>query len=292
VTGGNEVIEVSERPEAPAPAGGHGRAGRNLPVAIIIGLVMGAVVLTSLYTVKPVFLAVVVLAVGYGMWELVQALGAKNFHAPYVPLLLGSTAILCTSYALGRDAMTDSFLLTLPLILAWRVVKGTDGLVGDLGTSVLALLYLGFLAGFCGLMLAANDGDNRVACFVCTVVASDVGGYAVGVLFGKHPMAPRISPKKSWEGLGGSVVLCAVVGAVLCDTLLGAQWWQGVVFGLAVVASATLGDLGESMVKRDLGIKDMGTLLPGHGGVMDRLDSLLPTAPVAWALLAAFVPVH
>jgi phosphatidate cytidylyltransferase len=292
VTTGHEVTEVSERPEAPAPVGGHGRAGRNLPVAIIIGLAMGAVVLTSLYTVKPVFLAVVVLAVGYGMWELVHALGAKNFHAPYIPLLLGSTAILCTSYALGRDAMTESFLLTLPLVLAWRVVKGTDGLVGDLGTSVLALLYLGFLAGFCGLMLAAPDGDNRVACFVCTVVASDVGGYAVGVLLGKHPMAPRISPKKSWEGLGGSVLFCAVVGAVLCNTLLGAHWWQGVVFGLAVVASATLGDLGESMVKRDLGIKDMGTLLPGHGGVLDRLDSLLPTAPVAWALLAAFVPVH
>ncbi|HEX3907210.1 MAG TPA: phosphatidate cytidylyltransferase [Mycobacteriales bacterium] len=292
MTSGHEVIDLSEPSEAPAPAGGHGRAGRNLPVAIAIGLTMGAVVLTSLYTFKPVFLAVVVLAVGYGMWELVHALAAKGFHAPYIPLLLGSTAILCTSYAIGRDAMTDSLLFTLPLIVAWRVVKGTDGLVGDLGVSVLALLYVGFLAGFCGLMLAAHDGDDRVATFVSTVVASDVGGYAAGVLFGKHPLAPRISPKKSWEGLGGSVLLCVAVGAVLCTTLVGAQWWQGVVFGLAVVTSATLGGLGESMVKRDLGIKDMGTLLPGHGGVLDRLDSLLPTAPVAWALLAAFVPVH
>ncbi len=292
MTRGHEVIDLSEPPEAAAPAGGHGRAGRNLPVAIAIGLTMGAVVLVSLYTFKPAFLAVVVLAIGYGMWELVHALAAKDFHAPYIPLLLGSTAILCTSYALGRDAMTDAMLFTLPLIVAWRVVKGTDGLVGDLGTSVLALLYLGYLAGFCGLMLAAHDGDDRVATFVSTVVASDVGGYATGVLFGKHLLAPRISPKKSWEGLGGSVLLCAVVGAVLCTTLVGTQWWQGVIFGLAVVTSATLGDLGESMVKRDLGIKDMGTLLPGHGGVLDRLDSLLPTAPVAWALLAAFVPVH
>lgn len=290
MTSGHEVIDLSERPEV--PAGGHGRAGRNLPVAIAIGLTMGAIALTSLYTFKPVFLGVVVLAIGYGMWEMVQALAVKNFHAPYLPLLLGSTAILCTAYALGLDAMTDSMLYTLPLIVAWRVVKGTDGLVGDLGTSVLALLYVGFLAGFCALMLAAPDGDDRVATFVSTVVASDVGGYAAGVLFGKHLMAPRISPKKSWEGLAGSVLLCAVVGAVLCTTLVGTTWWQGVIFGLAVVTSATLGDLGESMVKRDLGIKDMGTLLPGHGGLMDRLDSLLPTAPVAWALLAAFVPVH
>jgi phosphatidate cytidylyltransferase len=292
VTGSHEVIDLSERPEAPAPAGGHGRAGRNLPVAIAIGLVLGAIVLTTLYAAKPVFLAVVVLAVGYGMWELVHALAVKGYRAPYLPLLAGSTAILCTSYAIGFDAMTTSMLLTLPLILAWRVVRGPDGLVADLGTAVLALLYLGFLAGFCGLMLAAHDGDDRVACFVCTVVASDVGGYAVGVLFGRHPLAPRISPKKSWEGLAGSVVACAAVGGILCDTLLGAAWWQGVVFGLALVTSATLGDLGESMVKRDLGIKDMGTLLPGHGGILERLDSLLVAAPVVWLLLQAFVPAH
>jgi phosphatidate cytidylyltransferase len=292
VTVSHEVIDLSEPPEAPAPAGGHGRAGRNLPVAIAIGATMGAVVLVSLYTFKPVFLAVVVAAIGYGMWELVHALAAKDFHVPFIPLLLGCVAILLTAYFIDFDAMTDAMLFTLPAIVAWRVVKGVDGLVGDLGTAVLALLYVGFLAGFCALMLAAHDGDDRVATFVSTVVASDVGGYAAGVLFGKHLMAPRISPKKSWEGLAGSVILCAVVGSILCTTLVGTTWWQGVLFGLAVVTSATLGDLGESMVKRDLGIKDMGNLLPGHGGIMDRLDSLLPTAPVAWALLAAFVTVH
>jgi phosphatidate cytidylyltransferase len=271
---------------------GVSRAGRNLPVAVAIGAALGATALVTLYTAKPVFLAVVVLAILLGMHELTRALATKGINTPFIPLALGSTAIICTSYAIGRHAMTAALLFSLPLLVAWRVVQGSDGLVVDLASSVLALLYLGFLAGFCGLMLAAPDGDRRVTCFVATVVASDVGGYATGVLWGKHLLAPRISPKKSWEGLGGSVLMCIAVGVILCMSLLHTQWWQGVLFGLAVVTSATLGDLGESMVKRDLGVKDMGNLLPGHGGILDRLDSLLPTAPVAWALLAAFVPVH
>ena len=287
------MVEVSERPAASAdPGGSAGRAGRNLPVALAIGLAMGGIVLVTLYTAKPVFLAVVVVAIVVGVHEFSRALATKAINAPFIPLALGSTAILCTSYALGRHAMTAAMLFTIPLLVAWRVVQGSDGLVADLSASLLVLLYLGFLAGFCGLMLAGHDGDRRVTCFVATVVASDSGGYATGVLFGRHLLAPRISPKKSWEGLVGSTVMCASVGVILCSSLLHAQWWQGVVFGVAVMTSATLGDLGESMVKRDLGVKDMGNLLPGHGGILDRLDSLLPTAPVAWALLAAFVPVH
>ena len=189
--------------------------------------------------------------------------------------------------------MTDSMLFTIPLLVAWRVVQGTDGLVGDLGTSILALLYVGFLAGFCGLMLAAHDGDDRVATLRLHGRGQRRRRLRRGRAVRQAPAGPAGSARRSPGRVSvGSVLLCAVVGVVLCTTLLGTQWWQGLVFGLAVVTSATLGDLGESMVKRDLGIKDMGTLLPGHGGIMDRLDSLLPTAPVAWALLAAFVPVH
>jgi phosphatidate cytidylyltransferase len=269
-----------------------GRAGRNLPVALAVGLGMGGLVLTTLYLYRPAFLAVVVLAIGMGMYELTRALGTKGMHPPVIPLVVGSTTILCLSYAVGRDAMTTAMLLTIPAIVICRVWKGTDGLVADLSSGVLAIVYVGFLAGFCGLLLGAHDGDRRVTCFVATVVASDVGGYAIGAMFGKHPLAPRISPKKSWEGLAGSITMCGFIGWLLCTTLLHTYWWQGVLLGLALVTSATLGDLGESMVKRDLGIKDMGTLLPGHGGVMDRLDSLLPSAPVAWALLSAFVPLH
>jgi phosphatidate cytidylyltransferase len=166
-------------------------------------------------------------------------------------------------------------------------------MLADIGAGMLSLFYVAFLAGFCALMLAPADGDRRVTAFIATVVASDVGGYAFGVTLGRHPMAPTVSPKKSWEGLVGSTLACVLCGAVLFESLFArGHWWQGGMFGLAVVASATIGDLGESMVKRDLGIKDMGTLLPGHGGLMDRLDSLLPTAPVAWLLLAAFLPVR
>jgi phosphatidate cytidylyltransferase len=282
------VVDVSERPAVSSP----GKAGRNLPVALAVGLAMGAVVLVSLYTIKVIFLIVVIVAIVVGMRELTQALGAKDWAGPFVPLALGSIAILVTAYTGGRHTMTAAMLYTLPALVAWRVVRGAKGLVADLSASLLALLYVGFLAGFCVLMLAAPDGDRRVTCFVATVVASDVGGYATGVLFGRHLLAPRISPKKSIEGLAGSIVMCASVGIILGTSLLHTHWWQGAVLGLAIVVSATLGDLGESMVKRDLGIKDMGRLIPGHGGILDRLDSLLPSAPVAWALLAAFVPVH
>ena len=139
------------------------------------------------------------------------------------------------------------------------------------------------------LLTVPPDGPRRITAFIATVVCSDVGGYAAGVLFGKHPMAPSVSPKKSWEGFCGSLVACAAAGALFFHFLFHVPWWQGVLYGLCIVASATLGDLGESMVKRDIGIKDMGHLLPGHGGVMDRLDSLLPTAPIAWLLLVGFV---
>ena len=120
------------------------------------------------------------------------------------------------------------------------------------------------------------------------MVCSDVGGYAVGSLIGRHPMAPTVSPKKSWEGFVGSVAFCAAGGGIMFDRILHAAQWQGVVFGLAVVVTATLGDLGESMVKRDIGVKDMGDVLPGHGGLLDRFDALLFVLPAVYYLAQYF----
>ena len=273
-------------PQAPATTG---RAGRNLPVAIVVGLGLGALALGTLYTVKAAFLGVVIAAILVGLWELVRALQQKEMRAPFVPLAVGTCCLLILAYTDGREAMTVAALLTGLAVVVWRLAEGAQGLLADIAAGLMALAYVPFLAGFAALMLAPHDGARRVTAFIATVVASDVGGYALGVVAGRHLMAPQISPKKSWEGLLGSVIACALCGGLLLTLLLHVAWWKGVVFGLAVVCSATLGDLGESMVKRDLGIKDMGHLLPGHGGLMDRLDSLLPTAPVAWALLAVFV---
>jgi phosphatidate cytidylyltransferase len=282
--------DMTEAPHLPPPVT-TGRAGRNLPIAMAVGLLLGGLILGTLYSYKPAFLVVVALAILGGLWELVRALQLKQMHAPFVPLAVGVCFILVLAYNSGREAMTVAMLLTAAAVVVWRLAEGAHGLLADLGAGLFCLVYVGFLAGFAALLLAPHDGDRRVTAFIATVVASDVGGYAAGVLFGKHLMAPVISPKKSWEGFAGSAIACAVCGALLVHLLLHGAWWKGVLFGLATVCSATLGDLGESMIKRDLGIKDMGSLLPGHGGLMDRLDSLLPTAPVAWLLLAAFVPV-
>ena len=147
--------------------------------------------------------------------------------------------------------------------------------------------YVPFLAGFCALLAQGPDGPRRVTVFIATVVCSDVGGYAAGVLFGKHPMAPTVSPKKSWEGFAGSLVACATAGAVFFATLFDANPLLGALYGLAVVGTATLGDLGESMIKRDIGVKDMSSWFPGHGGILDRLDSILPSASAALLLFFA-----
>ena len=121
------------------------------------------------------------------------------------------------------------------------------------------------------------------------VVASDVGGYVAGVMFGSHPMAPAVSPNKSWEGFAGSIVFGIITGTLVVHFLIQGPWWMGIIMGGALVVCATMGDLVESQFKRELGIKDMSNLLPGHGGLMDRLDGMLPAAAATYALLNAAV---
>jgi phosphatidate cytidylyltransferase len=266
------------------------RAGRNLPAAIGVGLALGAVVLLSLYLWKPAFVGVVVVAIVLAAWELTNAFGSGRIRMPVVPLAVGAAAIIVSAYAGGSEAMVVALALTVFAMMLWRSPENPKGYVRDVTAATFAALYLPFLAGFAVLLLRPDDGPNRVVVFIVLTVLSDVGGYVAGVLFGKHPMAPTVSPKKSWEGFAGSALFCAAGGAVLLPTLLDGEAWQGVVCGLAVMVTATLGDLGESMIKRDLGIKDMGSLLPGHGGIMDRLDSLLPAAPVTFLLLSWLVP--
>jgi phosphatidate cytidylyltransferase len=267
------------------------RAGRNLPAAIAVGLALAALVIGTLYTHRFGFVILLVLVISLGTWELVRAVSRAEARPPLVPLLLGGAAMDLLAWFSDVDALAVAFLLTALGCLVWRLADGPVGYLRDSSAAVFVALYVPFLAGFAVLLAAPDDGAGRVITFIGTVVCSDVGGYVVGVFLGRHPLAPTVSPAKSWEGFAGSTVACMIGGVAFLIAFFDAAWWQGVLFGLAIVVTATLGDLGESMIKRDLGIKDMGTLLPGHGGVMDRLDSLLPAAAVSWLLLSLFVPV-
>lgn len=267
------------------------RAGRDLPRAVAVGLGLLAVVLASLLWRKELFLLLAVVACGAALWELAQAFTRRNIHLPLLPVVVGSTGILVSAYVAGGEAMFVAFLLTAGGAVVWRVLDGSGPTaMRDAAAGTFATAYIPLMGGFVMLMLAEADGPARVLLFVLLAVASDTGGYVAGVLAGRHPLAPSVSPKKSWEGLGGSLVLAGTVGGVGLWLGFDASPLLGVVLGVAAVLTATLGDLAESLLKRDLELKDMGSLLPGHGGVLDRLDSLLLTAPLVHTVLLLALP--
>ncbi len=266
------------------------RTGRNLPAAIAVGVLLGGLALLTLFTVKATFLLYVGIILALALWELSEALRSREIHLPLVPIAAGGVAMVTLAYWTQATWALGALALAGIGVLAWRLPGGADGYVRDVTAGMFTLLYLPLAAVFVALMLREPDGSRRAIIFLVLTVCSDTGGYLAGSLLGKHPMAPAISPKKTWEGLGGSIVLCLAAGAIMVPDLLAGHLWQGLLLGLAAVGIATLGDLVESMIKRDLEIKDMGHLLPGHGGIMERLDSLLVMAPVIWLLLALFVP--
>jgi phosphatidate cytidylyltransferase len=262
------------------------RAGRDLPIAIGMGLALLAVTAGSLVFRKEGFILLAVLACGAALWELAQAFTRRGIHLPLLPLLVGTVGILVSSYTSGPEALLVSFMLTAGGVVVWRILDGSGpAALRDAAAGTFATAYIPFMAGFVMLMLSQPDGARRVALFVLLSVASDTGGYVAGVLAGRHALAPSVSPKKSWEGLAGSLVLAGAVGAVGMVWAFEASPLVGVALGVASVLTSTLGDLAESLLKRDLELKDMGTLLPGHGGVLDRLDSMLLTAPLVYLVL-------
>jgi phosphatidate cytidylyltransferase len=265
------------------------RTGRNLPVAIAVGLGLGALVLVTLLTVRATFLLVIGALVGAALWELRGALRTRNITVPVVPIALGGAAMVALAYWEGAQPGLAALAVTFIAILAWRLPGGSDGYVADVTAGVLTLIYLPGMAVFVGLMLAQSDGARRTLLFVILAVCSDTGGYFAGILAGRHYLAPSISPKKTWEGFAGSAAACLIAGWLGMTLLLPGGVWDGLALGAAAVVAATLGDLAESMIKRDLQTKDMSSLLPGHGGVLDRLDSLLIVAPVAWLLMTVFL---
>jgi phosphatidate cytidylyltransferase len=281
------------RPEPPEPPRTGIKTGRNLPAAIAVGVVLGGLVLLTLLTVKATFLIYVGVCLLIALKELDTALKTQSIKIPLIPVVLGGAAMLTAGYWAAGGAVAAAFALTVLGVLIVRMFGGTEGYVRDVTAGVFVVAYLPLLGATVAAMLAPHDGGKRALIFVVLTICSDIGGYFAGITLsaatGGHKLAPKISPKKTWEGLAGSALLSIVAGAIMLPALLHGHWWQGIIVGAAAVAAAVFGDLAESMIKRDLAIKDMGSLLPGHGGILDRLDSLLACAPVVWLLLAAFV---
>ncbi len=267
------------------------RAGGNLPAAIAVGVALGAMLISTLLFAPRVWVAVVAVAVVVATYEVVRRLREGGFSIPLVPLLIGGQAMVWLTWPFGAAGVLGAFGGTVLIAMIWRLVSGglssaPQNYLRDMSTTVFLAAWVPLFASFGVLLIYPEDGAGRVFCLMVVVVGSDVGGYTAGVLFGKHPMAPAISPKKSWEGLVGSLLLGVTTSVLAVEFLTDYPGWVGVPLGLMLVLTGTLGDLVESQVKRDLGIKDMGTLLPGHGGLMDRLDSVLPSAVATWIVFS------
>ncbi len=273
-----------------SPGAKRSRAGRDLPAAVTVAVVLIALIVASLVFVKALFLVVVSAAILIGLWELARALTTNGTWLPIVPMGVGTLGMIAGAYSGGPDVLIVVLAGTVLASILWRMPRGHNGFVRDVTATVFCLIYVPFLASFVALLLAGDDGIDRVLTFIAVTIASDIGGYAVGASLGRHPMAPMVSPKKSWEGFAGSVIASMAAGVACLALLVNGDWWVGLVLGAIVAVAATLGDLAESLIKRDLGIKDMSNLLPGHGGVMDRLDSLLGTVSVVWLVLHFLAP--
>jgi phosphatidate cytidylyltransferase len=279
------------------PAKKTSRAGRNLRAAIAVGVGIGSVLVVTLVFAPRYWVLLCSVAILVASHEVVRRLREAGYVIPVTPLLIGGQVTVWLSWRFHAAGVLAGFGAMVVVCMFWRLFmqdnsKRPEPFAGspsanylrDASATVFLAAWVPLFASFGALLVYPKNGAGQVFCLMITVVASDVGGYAVGVLFGKHPMVPAISPKKSWEGFAGSLVF-GITAAILTATFLAHKsWWVGALLGVVLVLTCTLGDLVESQVKRDLGIKDMGRLLPGHGGLMDRLDGVLPSAVATWTL--------
>jgi phosphatidate cytidylyltransferase len=266
------------------------RAGRNLPAAIGVGVLLGAMAIFILLFAPTGWLPVLAVAIPIATLEVVRRLGEAGYALPLIPLLIGGQAMIWLTWPYGPAGLLGAYGGTVVVCMVWRLVGQGLGeqpvnYLRDMSATVLLATWVPLFASFSALLIFQDHGGIRTFTVIVTVVFADIGGYVAGVLFGKHLMAPAISPKKSWEGLGGSLLFGITASVLTVTFLLDKPAWVGVPLGLMLVITGVLGDLVESQVKRDLGIKDMGTLLPGHGGIMDRIDAMLPSAVAGWIVL-------
>ncbi|MCU1634889.1 MAG: Phosphatidate cytidylyltransferase [Cryobacterium sp.] len=283
-----QLDATSERIEA--------RTGRNLILAVLIGLVLGLAMMFSLIFIKELFMIVAAVVVGFTVFELAGALRHARRSVPRIPVVLSVLVVVPAAFYGDANGHWLATLGAIVFIALWRLAElawpshraPVRSVLADIAAGVLVETYVVFLASFSVLLASQDGGQWWTLAFLLLVISVDTGAYAAGLTFGKHPMAPSISPKKTWEGFAGAAVVCLAVGVLLALFMLEQPWWFGLVFGAVILATATFGDLAESLVKRDLGIKDMSSWLPGHGGFLDRLDSILPSAAATYGLFLIF----
>ncbi|ULE33081.1 phosphatidate cytidylyltransferase [Mycobacterium sp. IDR2000157661] len=266
------------------------RAGRDLPAAIGVGVLLGAMAIGILLFAPIGWLPVLAVFIPIATHEVIRRLREAGYALPAVPLLVGGQAMIWLTWPFGTVGLLGAYGGTIVVCMVWRLVghglrEQPVNYLRDISAAVLVATWVPLFASFSALLVFQDHGGGRVFTVIASVVFADIGGYVAGVLFGKHLMAPAISPKKSWEGFGGSLVFGTTAAVVSVVFLLDKPAWVGIPLGLMLVVTGVLGDLVESQVKRDLGIKDMGALLPGHGGIMDRIDAMLPSAVAGWIVL-------
>ncbi len=261
------------------------KAGRKLLPSIVVGLSLLGLIWFSLSVYKELFLVVLTVAVILGIREIVRAFNLRSIEISFPSLSIAAVALLGAAWVGGIAGLAIATAISFPILLIRLLLNGPEGFVGKATATTFTLLYLPFLAGFLILLSTPSTGFQRVMTFVVLVGCNDTFGYIVGVLLGKHPLVPKISPKKTWEGLAGSVLFTIIGGCLAFHYIMNMHWWIGIIVGVMIVFTATCGDLIESAMKRDLSLKDMGTLLPGHGGMLDRLDSVVLSAPAMWLAL-------
>ncbi|MCS4536298.1 phosphatidate cytidylyltransferase [Corynebacterium sp. HS2168-gen11] len=272
-------------------------AGRDLKVAIPVGIGLVAIVLAAIFVIPHGWYPLVSIGIFLAMWEVLSRLNERGYVIQRWNLLLGGQLMVWMSLPFGAKGLVSGFVTAVLLLMFSRLfVQGRtatpQNYVRDTATGIFVLTWIPLFGSFAAMMSQLTDkngvtGTMFIISFIACVIASDTGGYIAGVMFGSHPMAPAVSPKKSWEGFAGSVILGTLTGAGMVWYFLGHQWYEGLLLGLGLVICATLGDLVESQFKRELGIKDMSAMIPGHGGLMDRLDGMLPSAMVTWLLMSA-----
>lgn len=271
------------------------RAGRNLFLAVGSGVAFGALFLVSLFIWKDLFALLVAALVSVALVELAAAFRTAGRRVPRFGVVLGGLIVVGGAYFFGAAGMVLGLFAGSILLTVWRLIEGLfpqwetppKTLIRDVFSGLFTLVYVAFLGSFSVLLVMSDRGEWWVFTLVLVVVSVDIGAYAAGVTLGKHKMTPRISPNKTWEGFAGAAVVALASGILAALFALEEPWWVGATIGVLVLLTATGGDLTESLIKRNLGVKDMSSWIPGHGGLLDRLDSLLPSAVAVYGVALA-----